>query len=64
MTEKSFTELLTDAMTALEAVTQHEDYQTQANEWFSSYSPDMVPGDGLIGCQQLLDFLNEDYENA
>lgn len=62
---KSFTELLTDAMDALQAVTTHEDYVSQADQWFDSYSPDMTPTDGLIGCQQLLDFLNEDdYENA
>jgi hypothetical protein len=55
-------ELLDNAVKALKELTEHKAYVNESKLWFSEYSPDMIPEDGIIGCEQLLEYLKQKYE--
>jgi hypothetical protein len=55
-------ELLDNAVKALKELTEHKAYVNESKLWFSEYSPDMIPEDGIIGCEQLKEYLKDKYE--
>ena len=53
--------LIEKAVEALNAVAENKYYRNLKSLNF--YTPDMLPEDGIIGCEQLIEYLCEEYES-